>query len=244
MHVHVHKAWANDRAGWVVKVGKHPPVHACPTLLSLSLEMPLCCSCNRNGSCRSCACVKKANRSCSNCLPSRLHRCHNVQAKATYNDPTYNNLHKPQSIPSPFTVQNELSFFADSISHPSMEAILASVEMTTVKLPPFSPMVDYLFMWSDSVNGETFSHAVTCAYTKTIHWRRNLFTVPSGKVENAFVLAQANLYRAYGAMESIVLRAAMLMPILLLQKPHALDTMEGWGHRCLDERVSHHSKSV
>ena len=48
--------------------------------------------------------------------------------------------------------------------------------------------------------------------------------MPSRKAGTAFVLAQANLFLAYGegsAMESIALCAAMLMPILLLQKPYA-----------------------
>ena len=53
----------------------------------------------------------------------------------------------------------------------------------------------------------------------------NLFLVPTEKAGTSFLLAMhmASLFCSYGegsALESIVLKAAMVMPILLLQKPH------------------------
>ena len=62
------------------------------------------------------------------------------------------------------------------------------------------------------------------AYAEIIHWKHNLFHAPSGKARISFVNTLASLFRAYGecsSMESIALRAAMVLPILLLQKPHA-----------------------
>ena len=81
----------------------------------------------------------------------------------------------------------------------------------------------------------------SCAYAEAIHWRRNLFSVPSEKAGTAFVLAQGNLLRAYGegtAMESIVLHAAMLVPIHLLQKPHARSKTKH-HMKCLERRLGH-----
>ena len=71
----------------------------------------------------------------------------------------------------------------------------------------------------------SFFHAITSAYAETVHWRRNLLLVPSGGLAPHLLRTSlAKLFRAYGegsSMESIALRAATVMPILLLQKPHA-----------------------
>ena len=73
------------------------------------------------------------------------------------------------------------------------------------------------------MDGETFSCALNGFYKVTIHWRRNLFKVPSGKAGTAFVRELFRIFRAYAnhsALESIAMKAAMVMPALLLQKPH------------------------
>ena len=78
-------------------------------------------------------------------------------------------------------------------------------------------------MWG-TVDGTSFSSAIYSAYYEAVHWRHNLFTVPWGKAGTSFVTEIASLFRAYGessALESISLCAAMVAPILLLQKPHA-----------------------
>ena len=66
------------------------------------------------------------------------------------------------------------------------------------------------------------SQAITAAYTEVVHWNRNLFLVPSGNAGKDFVTELARLFRSYAeasALESVALKAAMVMPHLLLQKP-------------------------
>ena len=56
-----------------------------------------------------------------------------------------------------------------------------------------------------------------------IHWRRNCFSVPFGKAGRGFVNELSRLYLAYGsasALESVALKATIVLPILLLQKPN------------------------
>ena len=58
-----------------------------------------------------------------------------------------------------------------------------------------------------------------------IHWRRNLFKVPSGKAGRSSNLVRelTRLFRAYAdssTLESIALKATMVLPGLMLQKPH------------------------
>ena len=55
-----------------------------------------------------------------------------------------------------------------------------------------------------------------------VHWRRNIFDVPTGNSGTAFVLELSRLFRAYAegsALESIALKAGLTMCTLLLQKP-------------------------
>ena len=61
------------------------------------------------------------------------------------------------------------------------------------------------------------------AYKEVIHWRRNLFQIPSGSSGKAFVTELARLYQAYADgsdLETIAIKACTVAPILLLQKPY------------------------
>jgi len=73
------------------------------------------------------------------------------------------------------------------------------------------------------MDGADFTQAISAAYAEIVHWRPNLFLTPSGKAGKHFTSELAKLFRAYGeesALEPIALTAAMVMPVLLLQKPH------------------------
>ena len=87
-------------------------------------------------------------------------------------------------------------------------------------LPNYPPLSPPSFLWGD-VPGSEFVSKVCSIYDEVIHWRRNLFSVPVGKAGNRFVQELARLFQSFAdgsALEGIALKAAMLMPILLLQK--------------------------
>ena len=68
-----------------------------------------------------------------------------------------------------------------------------------------------------------FTHLITCCYNEVVHWKRNLFKIPSGKAGIAYIKETSRLIRAYAdssALEAVALKAAMVMPHLLLQKSH------------------------
>ena len=94
---------------------------------------------------------------------------------------------------------------------------------TTVKdLPAHLPSTSANFKWGE-VDGESFARSITAIYDEIVHWKRNLFKTPSGKAGRMFVQEQARLFTAYAessALENILLKAEMVMPTLLLQKPH------------------------
>ena len=89
-------------------------------------------------------------------------------------------------------------------------------------LPSYAPVPNPCFRWGDK-DGKTFAQSINLCYKETVHWRRNLFKVPTGKSGKALVRELARMFQAYAdgsALEGIVLQAAMVMPALLLQKPH------------------------
>ena len=60
---------------------------------------------------------------------------------------------------------------------------------------------------------------IDAIYAQIVHWKHNLFKVPSGKV---FAQELAHLFNAYGeasALEGDALKAAMIFPAIVLQKP-------------------------
>ena len=75
-----------------------------------------------------------------------------------------------------------------------------------------------------TLSGEEFATAVDAAYDQIVHWKSNLFKVPSGASGKRFVGELARLFSAFATestLEAIAIKAAMTMPALLLQKPHA-----------------------
>ena len=60
------------------------------------------------------------------------------------------------------------------------------------------------------------------AYNDTIHWKQNIFLLPSGSIGNLFIQEITRLLHAFAdgsAMECIALKASFVKQTLLLQKP-------------------------
>ena len=89
-------------------------------------------------------------------------------------------------------------------------------------------------MWGSS-DTTTFTNS---AYDEVVHWKLNLFEVPFGKVgkSKSFVSELAKLFKALAsrsAMESIAVKAAIVLSILLLQKPSSTSKAKEHSN-CLD----------
>ena len=78
------------------------------------------------------------------------------------------------------------------------------------------------------------------AYAQVVHWRPNLFKVPSGACGKQFVAELTRFFNAFASesdLEAIALKSAMTLPSLLLQKPHAKS--KAHDHvSCLQHRLS------
>lgn len=56
-----------------------------------------------------------------------------------------------------------------------------------------------------------------------MHWRHNLFHVPTGQVGALFVQEITSLLNAYShatSLECVALKAAMILSSIMLQRPH------------------------
>lgn len=79
------------------------------------------------------------------------------------------------------------------------------------------------FAWGP-LSGAEFAKVVDAAYAESVHWRRNVFNVPSGREGKEFVSELTRLVRGYAeasALEFVAIKAAMVLPLLALQKPWA-----------------------
>ena len=106
------------------------------------------------------------------------------------------------------------------------------------RLPEFKSVQPPVFRWGDR-DGAEFVKCVREAYNEVVHWRRNIFLVPSGKAGKDFVLELTRLFEAYAshsALESIALDAILLACTLLLQKPHVASKARDHGE-ALERRL-------
>ena len=102
-----------------------------------------------------------------------------------------------------------------------LEAI-ADAEAAT-ELPSFTPLPPPSFSWTDTLESGVFAQQVSNVYEEVVRWRRNVFLVPYSKFGREFVQELAQMVSAYGdggAFECVVIKAAMIMCSLLLQRPY------------------------
>ena len=183
----------------------------------------VCCKCNRFSKCRLCACVKAGSK-CSDCLPSRGGTCCNFQedhstvqrgSQLLQLMPTTTSLPRGQE-------QYDLSLESSSLQlleSPQTDNRIQA-DFIDVGRPPLTPP-EPNFTWGD-FEGPVFCSKVKEVYNEVIHWRRNLFQIPSGSAGKSFVAELAHLYLAYAdgsCLENVALAACSIAPILLLQKP-------------------------
>ena len=96
--------------------------------------------------------------------------------------------------------------------------------------------------WSDhptAVDFPSVVDSINAAYAEVVHWKNNLFSVPFGRMGKTFVDELTRLFQAFGersALEPIALKAAMVLPALVLQRPHASSRAKDHV-QCLERRL-------
>ena len=167
--------------------------------------MPVCCRCSGSGRCMSCFCVN-SDRPCVDCLPSRKGYCCNI-ALAPVSISVVDDGPCPSSHPSIDTlVITNRDYVVDSqdalnISTAESGCVNASAIMdcglneidtaitsmdVTQTLPSFKSVSRMSSSWGD-LSEDEFTKAIDSAYAQVVHWRPNLFKVPSGACGKQFV---------------------------------------------------------
>ena len=202
--------------------------------------IPACCRCNASGKCSNCICRKK-NQSCTNCQPSRSGKCENesVQQPGPNQDLDRSTLLETvRNEGSNENVPNSRIDFGRDLSNNDELTDNAADNMVDGGLPTFISVSNADFVWGD-LEGKAFITSIDCAYEEIVHWKKNLFKVPSGKQGKLFVRELARLYSSYaegGGLEQCALKAAMTFPTLLLQKPsHESKSKEHCS--CIERRL-------
>ena len=201
-----------------------------PADTSQCIMPPVCCRCNGSGRCLNCVC-RKANRLCSNCLPSRRGQCENIPVTTLPNDSAVTTDVLPTQAIQETTLETAPSSPPDSPDSTPTEPTCSRVGQEHVSrnggrwfddLPHFCSSAEPNFIWGE-VGGMVFRSVLNRIYDETVHWSRNLFKIPSGKAGTAFVREVSRMFRAFAdssALESVAMKVVMVMPALLLQKPH------------------------
>ena len=205
--------------------------------------MPLCCQCNGSGRCINCNCAK-SGKLCVDCLPSRRGGCRNLSPP-----PTSHGLALSDPIVDVVTntvPQESLQENLDSVLTPRQslqnEPLCSDLTENSVivpsSLPPSPQSCEPCFAWGNC-EGAMFQDAIVDVYKIVVHWRRNIFRVPSGKAVKLVVRELTLLFQAYAeasTLESVAITAAMVLPSLILQKPHPLSKVK--EHiECIERRL-------
>ena len=144
--------------------------------------MPVCCQCNTSGRCKNCS-SKKSGKPCFDCLHVRQGHCEMTTPCQTL-------LSLPLR-PTAWESPNMATTHPSSLPHeegPEQGSELSNTSLLDDNLhtlPPYPQIHEPSFTWGN-VDGATLTHAITCCYNEVVHWKRNLFNVPSGKAVNSF----------------------------------------------------------
>ena len=143
------------------------------------------------------------------------------------------NINNPQTVSDH---EPSVSQLTNSISDPQNPDSSIS---TNPQLPQHPPMSSPTFTWGNLSSPE-FDKLLDTTYDEVVHWRRNCFSVPFGKAGRDFVSELSRLYLVYGSastLEAVALKAATVLPILLLQKPSKRSKTKDHT-KCLERRLA------
>ena len=143
-----------------------------PADTSQCIMPPVCCRCNGSGRCLNCVC-RKANRLCSNCLPSRRGQCENIPVTTLHNDSavTTDVLQAIQET----TLETAPSSSPDSTpteptcSRVGQEHVSGNGGRWFDDLPHFCSSAEPNFIWGE-VGGMVFRSVLNRIYDETVHW--------------------------------------------------------------------------
>ena len=187
----------------------------------------------------------KSSKKCSSCLPGKFGNCGNQDLGGPTSEVTLsasdNSVLTVRSIggtSSQTSQTSDSSQTSNEVSFDDDENDSQTRDGTSHPLPAFEPSQKANFKWGERPTEEVLT-VINNTYDEIVHWKRNLFKVPSGRHGKSFVVELARLFQAYAdqsALETVALKAAMILPSLILQKP--FQTSKSKDHvACVERRL-------
>ena len=171
----------------------------------------------------------KKNIVCTNCLPGRNGTCENTSNECGAAN---------SGEAAEEKVRKHTNDVDDAPFVEESTCLVKSALNRILPLPPVVTMASPTFTWG-TLTSEQITRYFSDAYSELVHWRRNVFSIPSGKCGKEFISETARLLRAYAeatALESIALKAVTVFCILLLQKPYSASKSRDHV-ACLERRL-------
>ena len=110
----------------------------------------------------------------------------------------------------------------------------------TANIPSFEPSNFCISKEINGLKGLEFINAINNAYEEVIQWRKNLFKLPTGKSVKFFIrelTVWLEHFNQRSNFHAIALKAYMILPALLLQKPSSNSKAKDHCKK-LEERLS------
>ena len=174
-----------------------------------------------------CSC-KKGGKSCADCLPSRQGKCENLKSPSAVQKDA-----NPPEQCSADPVQGEV------VMNEAGNVRISHDLNGSLSLPLFAAMSDPKFKWGE-IDGRSLYEAIGKAYDEVVRWKQNVFSLPSGQYGKAFIKECTWLLLEYAegsSLECVAIKALMVMPSLLLQKP--FQKSKANDHKqCLERRLA------
>jgi hypothetical protein len=98
----------------------------------------------------------------------------------------------------------------------------SDINTDIIALSPVNAINSTIPIWG-SLTREDLTQVVGAVYEEVVHWRKNLFLVPSGAAGKKYVRESAKIIDYFNTNSKdfgdISIKLLMIMPLLLLQKP-------------------------
>ena len=197
----------------------------------------------------------KVGKACVDCLPNKRQGCSNQPTQPLSTPPSD---HQPPSQSTIATIASSITSYLDTDNVEGIQQQLVparrsnltpTTDLGTVlnhdtpalsDLPPFERSANPIFSWG-ALDHTSFTKMLDSAYDETVHWKKNCFKIPQGNAGKSFTNELARLFHAF-ALESVALKAATVLPLLVLQKPHRRSKPK--DHiGCLERRLKLYGKT-
>ena len=156
-------------------------------------------------------------------------------------DVNQENMSAASANPTPATPDNTktVETFLDIENVAPVEELVFMEPAIHANLPPFRniatvPNSDY-----NNIDRITFARTINVIFEDTIHWKKNLFLVPSGKPGNDFLELYTDWLQKYNtnsSFQSLAMKVLNILPNMLLQKPSATSKAKD-HYKALEERL-------